>query len=265
MNTTLKKAAELQQGLKSLDSLLVAYSGGVDSAYLMQAAAEAMGTRVRGVMADSPSLPRAEKEEALALATERGWRVEVLQTHELDNPQYAANPLNRCYFCKHELFQKMEAYARGEKFTALAYGENADDAGEFRPGQQAAQEFRILAPLREAGLTKAEIRQLSREAGLPTADKAAQPCLSSRLPTGQPVTREALAQVEAGEKMLREAGFMIYRLRHLGDRARVQVAPEELVRLQKGPLQQALAVRLKSLGFAQVEFDEKPYQGASLR
>jgi pyridinium-3,5-biscarboxylic acid mononucleotide sulfurtransferase len=265
MNLTTEKAVALQHGLNLLPSLLVAYSGGVDSAYLMQAAAEVMGPRVRGVMADSPSLPRTEKEEALALAAERGWRVEVLQTHELDNPQYAANPLNRCYFCKHELFQRMEAYARQEKFLALAYGENADDAREFRPGQQAAVEFRILAPLREAGLTKAEIRELSRVAGLPTADKAAQPCLSSRLPTGQPVTRAALAQVEAGEKVLREAGFMIYRLRHLGDRARVQVAPEELVRLQEGRLREALAGRLKSLGFTQVEFDEKPYQGASLR
>jgi uncharacterized protein len=208
-------------------------------------------------------LPRAELADALALARTHGWHVEVLATQELDNPDYAANPLNRCYYCKHELFDHMHAYARSHRFTALAYGENADDAHEFRPGQQAAQEFQILAPLREAGLTKADVRALARAWNLEVADKPAAPCLSSRLPTGHAVTREALAQIEAGEILIREAGFRIVRLRHHGDWARVQVSPEETPRLLS--VRDTLTPGLLALGFARIEFDEMGYQGASLR
>jgi uncharacterized protein len=209
-------------------------------------------------MADSASLPRAELAEALAQAAAQGWRIEVLPTQELDNPDYAANPINRCYFCKAELFTHMERYAQTHRFAALAYGENADDAHAFRPGQQAAREFQILAPLREAGLTKADVRALAHEFGLSSADKPAMPCLSSRLPTGQPVTREALAQIEAGEKILHDAGFKIYRLRHHGTHARVLVSPEETPRLLD--LKETLQPSLLALGFTQIEFDAVGYQ-----
>ena len=260
-----EKEGILRAGLASLPSLVVAYSGGVDSAYLLHVAHEVLGERVHGILADSPSLPRHEHDAAIALASARGWPLKVIVTRELDNPLYVANPLNRCYYCKQELFDRLDAYAQEHHVARLAYGENADDAGEFRPGQMAANELCVLAPLRDAGLTKAEIRELSRRAGLPTADKAAQPCLSSRLPTGHSVTIEALAQIEAGEKLLRESGFRIYRLRHLGETARVQVAPEELPRLSDDTLRQSLAAELNALGFAQVEFDPEGYRGASLR
>jgi uncharacterized protein len=263
--TAPEKESNLLDFLRSQPSLLVAYSGGVDSAYLLHAAVLALGTRARGVIADSPSLPRRELAEAVELARQRNWPLEVIQTRELDNPAYAANPVNRCYFCKHELFACMEAHARLRGETRLAYGENADDAHDFRPGQEAAREFRVLAPLREARLTKAEIRSLSASAGLPTAGKAAQPCLSSRLPTGQPVTREALRKIEAGENLLRNAGFRIYRLRHLGEKARIQVAPDEKPRLDEPSLRLDLEKELKALGFSSVEFDSEGYRGASLR
>lgn len=257
------KYSRLATRLREIQSLLVAYSGGVDSAVLLHAATIVLGDHCRAVIADSPSLPRAELADALALAQRHGWRVEVLATQELDNPAYAANPLNRCYYCKHELFDQMHAYARQHGFTALAYGENADDAHEFRPGQQAAQEFQILAPLREADLTKADVRALARDWQLEVADKPAAPCLSSRLPTGHAVTREALAQIEAGEILLRQAGFRIVRLRNQGDWARIQVSPEETPRLLS--LRDQLTPGLLALGFKRLEFDPTGYQGASLR
>jgi uncharacterized protein len=260
-----RKKEKLTCRLQALPSLVVAYSGGVDSAYLLHAAFSRLGDRCRGVIADSPSLPRHELNEAITLADKQGWPLVIIQTGELDNPEYAANPLNRCYFCKHELFSRLEAYALKHQITHFAYGENADDTRDFRPGRQAADEFSALAPLREAGLTKREIRELSREAGLPTADKTAQPCLASRLPAGQPVTREALARIEAGEIILRDAGFHVYRLRNLGQTARVQVAPAELMRLEVASLREELALQIRALGFDQVEFDPRGYQGASLR
>ena len=268
---TAAKAALLRERLRALPALWVAYSGGADSAYLLHEAWEALrplGREVRGVIADSASLPRAELNAALALAAERGWAVDRIETGELDDPRYAANPVNRCYFCKATLFSEMEMHVRSLRRAAgvihLAYGENADDAGDFRPGRQAADEFRVLSPLREAGLAKAEVRALSRAAGLPTADKVAMPCLSSRLPTGRPVTREALAQVEAGEERLRAAGFRVVRLRHLGETAKVQLGPDDLPRLDDA-VRAALEKEISALGFARVEFDPQPYQGAALR
>lgn len=255
----------LEAILQGYPSLLVAYSGGVDSAYLLHAAHQVLGTKVRGVLADSPSLPRHEYTAAVTLAQDRGWPLEVIATNELDDPRYAANPLNRCYYCKHELFQRMETYARQHAFTHLAYGENADDAHELRPGQQAATEFHVLAPLREAGLTKAQIRGLSRLANLPVHDKPAAPCLSSRITTGLPVTREVLAQVERGEEILHQHGFRIARLRHHGSWARVQVSPSEHPRLLTPEMQSTLANALGGLGFTHIEFDPEPYRGASLR
>lgn len=258
-----EKQQILHTRLAALPSLVVAYSGGVDSTYLLHAAHEALGDRVHGLLADSPSLPRHEHDAAIALATARGWRLHIIATQELQNPLYVANPVNRCYYCKEELFDQLGQYARTHHLARIAYGENADDAHQFRPGQQAAREFDVLAPLRDATLTKAEIRELSRRAGLPTADKPAQPCLSSRLTTGFSVTPAALAQVEAGENLLRAAGFHIYRVRHLGAAARVQVAPAELPRLTEPSLRQSLTTQLLALGFTEVEFDPAGYQAAA--
>jgi uncharacterized protein len=261
----LEKRDKLSSQLRLLPSLIVAYSGGVDSAYLMHAAFNELGDNCRAVIADSPSLPRHELDEAIAVAKDRSWPIEVIQTEELENPEYSANPVNRCYFCKQELFLKLQQYAAASGILHLAYGENTDDASDFRPGRMAATAFSVLAPLSQAGLTKSDIRNLSRAAGLSTADKIAQPCLASRLPTGQPVTREALARIEAGENILRRAGFHVYRLRNTGPIARVQVAQDEMSRLEQAAQRGELATQIRALGFDSVEFDPQGYQGPSLR
>jgi uncharacterized protein len=261
----MKKKEALASQLSRSPSLLVAYSGGVDSAYLLFIAHSILGDRCRGIIADSSSLPRRELADAIELANSRNWPVDIIETREMEDPQYISNPVNRCYFCKHELFTRLGEYAEKNDFSAIAYGENADDAGDFRPGRQAAVKFKIMAPLFEAGLTKLDIRRLSREANLPTAEKAAQPCLSSRIAHGNPVTKEVLAQVEAGEDILRRAGFRIFRLRHHGTKGRVQVASSELSRLEDPQTRKVLEAALQSVGFGEVEFDSVGYQGASLR
>lgn len=258
----MNKRSHLHASLRAHAPLVVAYSGGVDSAYLLAEAQRALGAEVLGVIADSPSLPRAALAEALALAEKFGARVEVVKTGELDNPDYASNPPNRCYFCKAELFTKLDELAKARGFRAIAYGENADDMAQVRPGRKAAEEFAVLAPLRDAGLTKAEIRALSREMGLPTADAPAQPCLSSRIPWGTPVTVDALAMVERGEAHLHALGFRVVRVRHLveGDiaRARVQVAPEELPHLAEALPE--IERGLRAAGYAAVEVDPQGYR-----
>jgi uncharacterized protein len=256
-----KKTLVLESILRDHAPLVVAYSGGVDSACLLAVAHRALGDRMLGVIADSPSLPRQSLADALALARELGAPIEVIRTTELDDPRYAENPINRCYFCKAELFQRMDALARERGFAAIAYGENADDPAHLRPGSQAAAEFAVLAPLKQAGLTKAEVRALSRELGLPTADAPAQPCLSSRIPHGTPVTREALALVERGEAAVRALGFRVFRVRYLdgtSPSARVQIAPEEMPRLAdlRAPLENDLRVA----GFGSVEIDPAGYR-----
>ena len=256
--------AQLQQ-LGAHKPLVVAYSGGVDSAFLLAEAHHALGDRVLGVIADSPSLPRAALAEALAVAAGIGAKVEVVKTLELENPDYSANPPNRCYFCKAELFQRLDALALSRDFAAIAYGENADDMLQERPGRKAAAEFRVVAPLRDAGLTKEEIRTLSRELGLPTADAPAQPCLSSRIPWGTPVTTDALAMVERGEEQVRAMGFRVFRVRHIVEigqppRARVLIAPAEMERL---PVVQAELERsLLAAGYAAVDFDPNGYRSS---
>lgn len=258
----MNKRSHLHASLRAHAPLVVAYSGGVDSVYLLAEAQHALGDDVLGVIADSPSLPRAALAEALALAEKIGARVEVVKTGELDNPDYAANPPNRCYFCKAELFMKLDALAKARGFRAIAYGENADDMAQVRPGRKAAEEFAVIAPLREAGLTKAEIRALSREMDLPTADAPAQPCLSSRIPWGTPVTVDALAMVERGEAHLRALGFRIFRVRHLVEggatRARVQVAPEEMPQL--AATLPEIERGLREAGYAAVEIDPQGYR-----
>ena len=268
MKSLKEKLEALRSQLRAHSPLLVAYSGGVDSAYLLAEARSVLGRDgVLGVIADSASLPRKALAAALDLAVKIDVRVEVVQTGELANPAYVSNPLNRCYFCKAELFSQLEKIARVRLFRGLAYGENADDVRQVRPGRAAAQEYAVLAPLMEAGLTKAEIRELSRSLGLPTADAPAQPCLSSRIPHGTPVTVSALAMVEAGEEWVRSLGFSVFRVRHLeqidakGARAKVQLAPAEMLRLQD--FKRDIESGLQAVGYADVEFDPEGYRSAA--
>lgn len=260
------KLTTLQEQLCQHVPLVIAYSGGVDSAYLLAEAHRVLGSEMLGVIADSPSLPRQALADALALAERIGAPVEVVRTREMENPEYASNPVNRCYFCKAELFKTLDQLAAERGFKAIAYGENADDMRQVRPGRQAAAEFQVIAPLRDAGLTKAEIRELSRELDLPTADAPAQPCLSSRIPHGTPVTLDALAMVERGEAWVRSFGFRVFRVRHLVQpgqppRARVQIAPEEMERLSE--VQEQLEGGLKAVGYAGVEIDPAGYRSAA--
>jgi uncharacterized protein len=259
------KVASLDAQLRAHAPLIVAYSGGVDSAYLLAQATRVLGGAALGVIADSPSLPRQALAEALALAKEIAAQVEVVKTEELQNPSYAENPLNRCYFCKAELFSRLDSLAAERGFGAIAYGENADDMRQVRPGRKAAAEFSIIAPLRDAGLTKSEIRELSRALGLPTADAPAQPCLSSRIPHGSPVTTEALAMIERSEAWVRKLGFRVFRVRHLAGegapRARVQIAPEEMPGLP--PVLNSIEAGILAAGYSAVEIDPAGYRSGT--
>ena len=261
------KRAHLREILRANAPLIIAYSGGVDSAFLLGEARRELGHRVLGVIADSPSLPRQALAEAVALARAIGAPLEVVKTLELDNPDYAANPPNRCYFCKAELFQTLDALARDRGYPAIAYGENADDMKQERPGRKASEEFQIIAPLRDAGLTKAEIRQLSRDIGLPTADAPAQPCLSSRIPWGTPVTVDALAMVERAEEHIRSLGFRVFRVRHV---VKHDAPPSALVQIAPGELPLVASVHadiecgVREAGYAFVEIDPGGYRGPSL-
>ena len=225
-----EKSKALQDRLGTLPSLLVAYSGGTDSAFLAWAAHRALGGKMLAVIADSASLPRKELQAALEFTAEHGIPTEILHTAELENPEYAKNDAQRCFHCKDELFTQMEATRARMGFAHLAYGMNLDDVGEFRPGQQAAKLHGALAPLVEAGLSKPEIRTLARAACLTLADKPASACLSSRIEYGRPVTAENLSQVELAEEALHAMGFRKVRVRHHGELARVEIAREDLAR-----------------------------------
>lgn len=258
-----RKTADVLAILREAAPVLIAYSGGVDSTVLLSLGGDLPPGSARGIIADSPSLPRAALSAALAEAEKIGVPVDVLKTEELENPDYAANPPDRCYFCKAELFQKMERAAAAGGFASLAYGENADDLATERPGSRAAGEFRVLAPLRQAGLGKAEIRRIAKSRGLASADLPAAPCLSSRIPHGIPVTRDALARIEQAEHILHRAGFRILRVRHAVDErgavARVLVGPDEISRLVA--MREEISPKLLDAGFAAVEIDPLGYRG----
>lgn len=259
-----QKSALLQETLCGLGSVLVAYSGGTDSAYLAFAAHRALGSRMLAVIADSASLPRKELAAAVAFAEQQGMPLEILQTAELANPDYARNDAQRCFHCKDELFAQMERKRVDLGYAHIAYGMNLDDKGEFRPGQQAAAMHHAQAPLVTAQLTKSEIRELAREAGLQLADKPASACLSSRIEYGRAVTRENLLQVEQAEDALHALGFPQVRVRHHGDLARIEIARTDLSAALSLPVLDRITEALKSLGFKYVTLDTQGYRSGSM-
>jgi uncharacterized protein len=268
----------------------VAYSGGVDSVFLAYVARQVLGDKSLAAIADSPSLPRRELEEALALGRQFQFPVKVIRTREFQNLDYLANPQNRCYFCKHELFTELAPLARSGNFAVIAYGENASDVGDFRPGAQAAAEFQVRAPLKEAGLNKQDIRELSAALGLPTADKPQMACLSSRIPYGENVTEEKLRMIELAENLLRDLGFHDVRVRHhelpaiesgaggapLGPKAlaapssgrrhlaRIEIGPGELTKFAADGASTRIAEELRKIGYLHVTLDLQGYRRGSV-
>jgi uncharacterized protein len=258
------KKALLERILGEMGSVVVAYSGGVDSACLAVAAHRVLGERALAVTADSESLSAEQRAQALEVARRFGFPHRLVATRELDNPLYARNDEDRCYHCKAELFRRLAPVARDEGYAHLAYGLIVDDLSDFRPGQRAAGEAGVRAPLAEAGLTKEDVRGLSREMGLPTAELPASPCLSSRLPYGTPVTLEALRRVERAEAAVRALGFRELRVRHLGEAARVEIAREEMGRLDEPSLRAAIEQAVRSAGYERATIDPDGYRRGRL-
>ena len=259
-----QKSDLLQSTLSDLGSLLVAYSGGTDSAYLAYAAHRALGDNMLAVIADSASLPRSELTAALAFAADHSIPTQILKTEELENPDYQRNDSKRCFHCKDELFSRMESEREARGFRHIAYGMNLDDRGEFRPGQQAAAQHHAVAPLVTAQLTKAEIRELAHEAGLKVWDKPASACLSSRIEYGRPVTRDNLSQVEQAEEALHALGFQQVRVRHHGDLARIEISRQELPHALTLETLDRIAAALRPLGFLYVTLDIQGYRSGSM-
>jgi pyridinium-3,5-biscarboxylic acid mononucleotide sulfurtransferase len=259
-----QKADHLRQILAASGRLIVAYSGGVDSAFLAWMAHQVLGGQMRAVIADSASLARTHLEDALTFARERGIPAEVVETQELENPEYVRNDAMRCFHCKDELFTVFEGYREANGFDAIAYGVNADDQGDYRPGQQAARQHHVLAPLLEAGLNKAEIRELARQADLRVWDKPASACLSSRMEYGRAVTPEALSMIERGEDALRTMGFRQFRVRHHGEIVRIEIAREELPRALTPEMASTFTRIFKDLGFKFVTLDLEGFRSGSM-
>ncbi|HEX7894672.1 MAG TPA: ATP-dependent sacrificial sulfur transferase LarE [Terriglobales bacterium] len=258
------KRALLDERLKSLGRTLIAYSGGTDSAFLAWAAHQALGADMLAVIADSPSLARFQLSDAIAFAEEHHIPTTVVQTAEFDRPEYIRNDGRRCFHCKDELFSVMESFANSHQFRTIAYGVNVDDKSDFRPGQAAAAQHRVAAPLLEAGLTKAEIRELARQNDLRIWDKPASACLSSRIEYGRPVTVEALRAVESGEDALRTLGFHQFRVRHHGDIVRIEIAREELPRALSPGMAAEFTRIFKALGFKFVTLDMEGFRSGSM-
>jgi uncharacterized protein len=258
------KRDALNAKLRELGRTLVAYSGGVDSAFLAWAAYKVLGENIMAVIADSASLARAQLDDALAFASEQNIPIEVIATTELDRPDYVRNDGARCFHCKDELFTVMEEFRQKRDFQAIAYGVNLDDQGDFRPGQRAAQEHHVAAPLLDARLTKQDIRDLARDAGLRVWDKPASACLSSRIEYGRPITREALSVVEQGEDALRAMGFRQFRVRHHGDIVRIEIAKDELPRALDPKMAAEFSRIFKALGFQFVTLDLEGFRSGSM-
>ncbi|MGH9785943.1 MAG: ATP-dependent sacrificial sulfur transferase LarE [Terriglobia bacterium] len=258
------KVSLLASKLEGLGSALVAYSGGVDSAYLAWAARQVLGEKMLAVLADSPSLAEFQKRDAIRFARDYGIPLEVIRTQEFENADYTKNAPDRCFHCKDELFGKLAEMARERGFASLIYGVNADDTSDFRPGHRAAAQYGVRSPLLEAGLTKAEIRELAREAGLPVWDRPASACLSSRIPYGTPVTIQNLKQVEDGEDALRKLGFRQFRVRHHGDLVRIEIAPDEMPKALDPRMAQRFTEIFKKLGYKYVTLDLEGYRTGSL-
>ncbi len=250
--------------LRPLGRVLVAYSGGIDSAFLAWAVHRELGDNMLAVLADSPSLARSQMRDAVAFAQEQGIPLTILQTDEMERAEYRKNDASRCFHCKDELFTVMEEFRSQNGFDVIAYGVNTDDQGDYRPGQKAAREHGVAAPLLEAGLTKQDIRELARLAGLRIWDKPASACLSSRIEYGRPVTPEALQAVEQGEDALRQMGFRQFRVRHHGDIVRIEIARDELPRALSPEMAIAFTRVFKSLGFSYVTLDLEGFRSGSM-
>ncbi|HSB10987.1 MAG TPA: ATP-dependent sacrificial sulfur transferase LarE [Blastocatellia bacterium] len=258
------KERQFRDTLRGFGSVLVAFSGGVDSAYLAYVASEELGERALAVTGDSASYPMFQRELADQLTTQFGIHHRVLLTEEFEDPRYTSNPANRCYYCKSELYTKLVQLARDDGFNVICDGTNADDAGDYRPGRQAAREMGVRSPLLECGLTKADIRELSRRAGLPTWDQPASACLSSRVPYGQIVTIEKLSMIDKAETVLKELGFRQVRVRHHGEVARIEVAEDEMPLALDPTMIRRISASLKALGFKYVSLDLDGYRTGSL-
>jgi uncharacterized protein len=255
---------DLEARLGNLDSLMVAYSGGVDSAFLAATAHRVLGNRMLAVLADSPSLARRDMEQAIAFAESQGMPLRVIQTEELEKPEYQRNDANRCFHCKTELFTGMEALRAELGYVHIAYGMNADDTRDYRPGQRAATEHEVIAPLAEAGMTKSDVRLLARAAGYALWDRPAAPCLSSRVEYGRAVTREVLSQVERAEECVRQLGFREFRVRHHGELARVEIARSEMPKALAMETLDAITAALREAGYQYVTLDTAGFRSGSL-
>ena len=262
--TAQQKEEKLAEILRGLQSVVVGFSGGVDSAYLAYMANRVLGRNALCVTAISPSYPEFQKKETALFVEQFGLNHLEIESEELDNPAYRENAPNRCYFCKSELFTKLEALAAARNYNAVVDGTNHDDLGDYRPGRSAAKEHQVRSPLLEARMTKLEIRELSRKAGLPTWDKPALPCLSSRFPYGTAITAEKLSVVDKGEAVLRDFGFRIFRVRFHEELVRLEFSPEELPKALNVTMAAILVARFKALGFKYVTIDLEGYRSGSL-